>query len=143
MKHYEEGNRIPVRSQQVWNILAAQATLKPIREKYEADGGWSGWGKGLITYGDLAELMGMNRKAGFTLGKHVGIVAYYCKENGLPPLNSIVVNDQSGEPGHAVVETDGFQIDQIKVLDGMNWFSIRPPSIRALREVYEKYILNK
>ena len=138
MKTYEKGDRIPVRAQQIWLILAAHAVLKPNGD-YKKNAGWSGKGKGLITYGDLAEQMGMDRKAAVSLGKHLGVIGYYCKQEGLPPLNAIAVNETTGEPGYGVVETEGFENDQKKVWK-TNWFSYRPPSVRALRAVYDDHI---
>ncbi|NOD84026.1 hypothetical protein [Ruegeria sp. HKCCD6119] len=137
MKFYKKGDRIPARAQQIWLILTAHAVLKP-DGIYEEDSGWSGWGKGLISYGDLAVLMGMDKRAAVTLSKHLGVIGYYCKQEGLPPLNVIAVNDETGEPGFGVVETSGFEKDQMSVWDA-RWFSYRPPTIRALRAVYDEH----
>jgi len=137
MKTYKRGDRIPVRAQQIWLILTAHAVLKPNRD-YEEGGGWSGWGLGLITYGDLAEQMGMDRQAANTLSKHLGVVGLFCQQESLPPLNVIVVNGDSGQPGFGVVETKGFEKDQERVWS-TDWFSFRPPTIRALRAVYDEH----
>lgn len=138
MKAYVKGDRIPVRAQQIWLILAAHAVLKP-DGKHEAGAGWSGWGSGKITYGDLAKEMGMSPKAGVTLAKHLGVLGHYCQEQGLPPINAIAVSDSTGDPGYGVVETEGFVEDQRKVWE-TDWFSYRPPSVKALRDVYDRYI---
>ncbi len=137
MKIYQKGDRIPVRAQQMWLILTAHAVLKPDGE-YEAGQGWSGWGPGIITYGGLAIQMGMDPKAGFTFGRHLGVLGFYCQEEGLPPLNAIAVNDTTGVPGYGVVETKGFNKDQKNVLKEP-WFSYRPPSIKALRDIYDEH----
>lgn len=141
MKTYQRGDRIPERAQQIWLILTAHAVLKPQRPN-EPGVSWSGKGKGLITYGDLAEAMGMSVKAAVTLGKHLGVIGHYCQQEGLPPLNAIAVNLTTGEPGYGVVETEGYKIDQKKVLK-FDWFSLRPPTIRALRAVYDEHIAQK
>jgi hypothetical protein len=139
VKRYAAGDRIPVRAQQIWLILTAHAVLKPERSA-EGNGGWSGVGRGLITYGDLAEQMGMSRKAAVTLSKHLGVLGFYCQEEGLPPINTIVVASNHGEPGFGVVETDGFVKDQKKVWK-TDWFSIRPPTIKKLRDIYEEHLV--
>jgi hypothetical protein len=140
MKEYKSGDRIPMRTQQAWLILSAHAVLKPVRD-YEDGAGWSGWEVGLITYGDLAEQMGMNRRAAVTLTKHLGVIGFFCQNEGLPPLNAIVVSGETGEPGHGVVETDGFTEDQKKV-HSVDWFRYRPPTIGELKEVYnEHYVI--
>lgn len=138
MKYYKKGDRIPVRAQQIWLILTAHAMLKPDGD-YKRDDGWSGWGSGKITYGNLAIQMGMDPKAGVTLSKHLAVIGYFCQEQGLPPLNAIAINDTSGQPGYGVVETDGFEEDQKKVW-ATDWFSIRPPSIKALRDIYDEHV---
>jgi hypothetical protein len=138
MKKYKKGDRIPVRAQQIWHILTSHAVLKPDGQ-YESDGGWSGWGKGLITYSDLAEQMGMSRNAGRTLSRHLGLIGFFCIENNLPPLNTIVINDDTGIPGKGVVEKKGFSKDQKNVLDHP-WFSYRPPTIGVLKNLYDEHI---
>ncbi len=136
MKLYEKGDRIPVRAQQAWNILVGHASFKPTGTH---DLGWSNVGVGLITYSDLAIQMGMDSKAGVTLGRHLGVIGYYCQEQGIPPLNAIVVNKTTEAPGHGVVETLGYRKDQKDVLS-FNWYMVRTPTTGALREIYDKYI---
>lgn len=141
MKTYKRGDRIPERAQQIWLILAAHAVLKPDRPNVTGRG-WSGKGKGLIAYGDLAEAMGMSAKAGLTLSRHLGLIGYFCQQEGLPPLNAIAVNVATGTPGSGVIETDGYRADQKNVLK-FDWFSLRPPTIRALRAVYDTHIAQR
>ena len=131
-KRYGKGDRIFVQAQQIWLILTSHSVFQPDTSE---------WGKGIITYSDLAELMGKSRQAARTLDRQLGTVGYYCLENGLPPLNAVVVNQETGMPGSYVVETKpgSWKRDQKKVLK-QDWFSVRPPSIRALRLVYEARI---
>lgn len=135
LKKYADGDRLYTQAQQIWLILSAHAAFKPDT---------SDWGEGYITYGDLAELMGKSRLAGRTLARQLGIVGYYCLEHGLPPLNAIVVNQDTGLPGADVVLSEGSTIkeDQEKVLT-FNWFGVRPPTISMLRDVYERCLLEK
>ena len=79
VKTYGRGDRVYVQAQQIWLILTARAMLcRPIgpspRDK-------------LLYYGELAETMGKDPKAGITLARQLGIVGVYCVEHGLPPLN--------------------------------------------------------
>jgi hypothetical protein len=83
--------------------------------------------------------MRLDPRAGFTFSRHLGLIGYYCQQEGLPPLNAIAVNDTSGEPGYGVIETEGFAEDQKKVWKEP-WFSYRRPSIKALRDVYDEHI---
>lgn len=84
----------------------------------------------------------MDRRAAVGLSKHLGVIGYFCQQEGLPPLNVIAVNSETGEPGYGVVETDGYENDQKRVW-ATDWFSFRPPTIRTLREVYEKHFAVK
>jgi hypothetical protein len=138
MRTFAKGDRIPLRVQQVWTILTAHAMLKPDGQN-EAGAGWSGWGPGIVTYGDLAKQMGYDPKAAVVLAKHLGVIGYYCQENDLPPLNSIAVNSETGVPGYGVVETEGFERDQ-KSVHKTDWFAIKTPSVKSFRDVYERHI---
>ena len=127
---YQTGDRVYVQAQRIWLILSSHAVLRrEIR--------CNGFRKGLVGYGDLAELMGKDRRAGITLTRQLGIVGHYCLEHELPPLNVIVVNQNTGEPGADVVLTPGNSIrqDQRKVLR-FPWFEMRPPSIKSLKDVF-------
>ena len=130
VRHYGRGDRLYVQAQQIWLILSAHAVLR-------GEESLNGLPQGLLSYGDLAELMGKDRRAGITLTRQLGIVGHYCLEHELPPLNVIVVNQNTGEPGADVVLTPGNSIrqDQRKVLR-FPWFEMRPPSIKSLKDVF-------
>ena len=123
LRTYGAGDRLHVQAQRIWLILTAWAHF---REK-------------TIEYGELAELMGKNPKAGVTLGRQLGIVGYYCLNNGLPPLNIIVVGQKTGAPGAEAVVTEGKTVrkDQ-KAVFKTDWFAIRSPSLKDLRETREE-----
>lgn len=130
VRSYGRGDRLYVQAQQIWLILSAHAVL---RRKEKLDG----LPKGLLSYGDLAELMGKDRRAGHTLGRQLGIVGYYCLSRKLPPLNVIVVTEREEKPGWRVVWTPGSSVkqDQRRVLRHP-WFELRPPTIKALKDIY-------
>ena len=130
VRNYGKGDRLYVQAQQIWLILSSHAVFRAKESR-------NGLPKGLLTYGDLAELMGKPRRAGYTLGRQLGIVGYYCLNCELPPLNVIVVNEKEEKPGWRVVWTPGSSVrkDQRKVLK-YSWFELRPPTIKALKDVY-------
>ena len=131
VRKYRIGDRVYVQAQRIWLILSAHAALR--RESR-----LPGFAReGLLGYGDLAELMGKDRRAGITLTRQLGIVGVYCVGHGLPPLNVIVVNQDTQEPGADVVLAPGSSVrkDQKRVLD-YDWFQLRPPSVKAFRDVY-------
>ncbi len=124
-----------VQAKRVWVILVAHVMMK------------SKWREGykkpcqqddipLINYGDLAKVMGMDPRAGVTLVDALGIVGQYCRLNGLPTLNSIVVNSVTGAPGDHVVVRAGktYQDEQFEVIKE-DWFLWRTPTTGALRKV--------
>ena len=124
-KSYVRGDRIYVRAQQIWMILSAHAEMKPGET---------------ITYGEVAERMGYDSRAGHTLGKHLGTIGHYCVENDLPLLNAIVVGKISGEPGDEVLLEEGKSVAKSqKAVHKFDWFSVRPPSTGKLRKVYETH----
>ena len=132
IRRYGEGDRLYVQAQQIWQILTAHAAFRG-KESL------NGLPRGLLTYGDLAELMGRNRGFRRFLGRQLGIVGNYCLHCKLPPLNVIVVNEEEQEPGLKVVWTPGSSVkkDQIKVLQyGCRWFELRPPTIKDLKDIY-------
>lgn len=62
-----------------------------------------------ISYSDLCAKAGvphLTRVAGNFLGE----IAEWCSANGLPPLNSLAVNGQTGQPGDGYDGAGGFKM---------------------------------
>ena len=90
-----------------------------------------------ITYGEVAERMGYDRRAGQTLARQLGIIGHYCLLNDLPALNAIVVNELSGEPGDDVVVTEGRSPkEERKAVTATDWLKYGVPTTGALRKVW-------
>ena len=129
-RRYQTGDRLYEQAQQIWLILGAHAVLRGEKKQ-------NGFRRCLLGYGDLAELMGKDRRAGITLTRQLGIVGHYCLEQGLPPLNAIVVNQDTGEPGADVVLTPGNSVKQDqRGVRKYPWFELRPPSVKSLKDIY-------
>jgi hypothetical protein len=93
---------------------------------------------GIITYGELAKLMGYSVQAGRTLDVALGTIARYCLANELPLLNVMVVNAETGEPGDEVILRKETSLEEEQNTVGeFGWFAYRPPSMKAFREAYE------
>lgn len=123
-KFYKRGDPLHVRAQQIWMILISHVESQKEYSKNPIT----------TTYGRLAEKMGMSSKAGVTLGRQLGLIAYFCIENNLPMLNSIVVNER-GTPGDECPEAPGgFRDEQKRVLD-YSWFEVRVPTTGTFRKV--------
>ena len=135
VKEFEIGDRRHVQAQRIWLILTAHvmAWQRPPTEPRRPHK----LSEKFITYGDLAERMKMNRKAGLNLGPPLGIVGEYCRLNGLPTLNSIVtLRSRPGEPGSRVLVRDGktYQEEQREVME-RDWFKYRVPTTGTFRKV--------
>jgi hypothetical protein len=50
----------------------------------------------IVTYGMMSQMTGMANEAAVALGP----IVYYCRENKLPLLNTLVVEKKTGEPGY-------------------------------------------
>jgi hypothetical protein len=126
-KRYAPGDRVYVRAQQVWLILVARVM--------STSGPWKGR---LLTYGDLAEAMGVDPRGAIGLGRELGIVGNYCIQNGLPALNCIVVGQDTGAPGPGVVtRANRNWRDDARDALNWNWFQYRVPTTGTFRQVWE------
>jgi hypothetical protein len=127
-KLFSKGDRVYVRAQQVWLALVMFVMSRDNSEK-------------TMTYGALAEKLGLDKRAAIGLGRELGILGYFCKLNDLPAINSIVVNHQTGLPGAGVVVRDGktFRQEQAETLK-FNWLQIRVPTTGTLRQIWDEYM---
>jgi hypothetical protein len=97
------------RALQAWQILISRASASSI-----------------ITYGDLANIMGTDAHHLDYILTHI---QYYCQQSGLPLLNSIVVNQETGLPGEGItVKPEQIPLLHMQVF-GHNWFDMVPPTI--------------
>ncbi len=129
IRRFMVGDRVYVRAQQAWLILVAHvmSTRKLRREER------------LLTYGELAERMGEDRRAGVGLGRELGIIGRYCIDNGLPALNCIVVNQATGTPGFNVLtrRNKSWQDEAWETLR-TDWFKFRVPTTGTFRQVWQE-----
>jgi hypothetical protein len=130
IRRYSPGDRLYVQAQRIWLILAAFV---------------SGMTRGVtdrqtLTYGELALRMGYeDARAGHVLGRQLGIVGNYCVMNGLPPLNVIVVDQETNQPGSGVVVRPGRTVRQEqRAVHQQDWFEVGVPSTGTLRKVWEQ-----
>lgn len=128
LRYFGEGDRVYVRAQQVWISLACIVMNSSVK------------GRGIkITYGDLAEAMDMDRKAGITLNRALGIVGNLCVLNDLPAINCIVVHAKTQEAGDHVVTRPGKStVEERRDTMRVNWHNIRVPTTGTLRKVWEQ-----
>jgi len=129
IKHYDRGDRLHVQAQRIWLILVA-FVMSPTRKPGDPK---------TITYGEVAELMRYpDRRAGHMLNRQLGIIGEYCRLNGLPALNSIVVNQTTGVPGDEVLLRDGRTVkEEQRAVMTEDWFALRIPTTGTLRKVWD------
>ena len=98
------------RALQAWQILISRASASSI-----------------ITHEELANVMGY--VDGHHLDYILSHIQYFCQQSGLPLLNSIVVDQETGLPGEGITEKP----EQIPLIHmqvfRQNWFDIVPPTI--------------
>lgn len=122
----QNGERQYARAQRIWQVLIGYVMFKQ---------DISGKGKGLITYADLAELLGYDRRAGVTLGGPLGYIHRFCEQNDLPHLNAIVVNQDSGIAGWDEMFPDRARhLLEQKLVKQFDWFTVRIPSAGTLKK---------
>jgi hypothetical protein len=110
MRYFNPHSAHSDRSVQAWQILVGKAMNRQT-----------------VTYQDLSKLM-FEKDAAGVLAKILGNIAFFCLDNGLPVLTTIVVNTTSGTPGDAI-PIDPATIDHARAeVYGRNWYDIYPPS---------------
>ena len=112
MRRFNENPNRESRAVQIWQILVSKATNRQT-----------------MTYGMLAEILGF-RGAG-TIGQFLDPVMIYCRQNGLPPLTVVVVNQDSGLPGAGLPGTD-LHVDRERTFN-YDWFGLVPPTPEEFR----------
>lgn len=99
-----------IRASQCWQILISKASASSV-----------------LTYQELAELMGIHRRS---LNRILGYIMFYCEQNLLPPLTSIVVRQDTGLPGEGFTAEQAASVPASHILVfRYDWFDIRPPTI--------------
>ena len=115
MKLFNPSSKHPDRAVQAWQILVGAAMRRQT-----------------LTYKGLAKAM-YQREAQGVLDKVLGHIAFYCIDNELPLLTTIVVGTGRGKPGHHIpidLETIDFEREKVYATD---WYNIYPPSAEELQ----------
>jgi len=122
MKRFNPTSIHPDRAVQAWQILVGRAMSRQT-----------------LTYLGLSRLMYQKNASG-VLDKILGHVAFYCIDNKLPALTSIVVGKGRGTPG-IDIPLDVSQIDaQREKVYEYDWFNVYPPSKDQLLASYEAHV---
>lgn len=84
MKTFNPTSKHPARAVHAWQILVGKAMDRKT-----------------ITYKELSELMYVKEAAG-VLDQILGHIAFYCQDEKIPPLTTIVVGKGPGKPGKGI-----------------------------------------
>jgi hypothetical protein len=126
LQTYSRPATIYEQAHQLWPILTSWVVLQCHGRMQRA---------GIITYGEAATYMGYPPNAGRTLGRPLGIISNFCSQNGIPRLNSIVVDFETGTPGDGIpVDFKGTFEDMQKEVFKYDWFGVIAPTRRSLRD---------
>jgi len=116
-RRFSQNPTRPDRAAQIWLILISAAHNRQI-----------------LTYGILADML--DYKGAGVLAATLGHIMFYCREEKLPPLTVLVVNQETGLPGEGLTETD-LNADREQVFD-FDWYDIVPPSAEQLAAAYAR-----
>ena len=121
MKTFNPTAKNPARAVQAWQILVSKAMNRQT-----------------ATYQSLSELM-YGKKAAGVLAKILGHIAFYCEDNNLPPLTTLVVGKWPGKPGDKI-PVDHARIDEERErVYRRDWYNIYPPSETELATAYQAH----
>ena len=67
------------------------------------------------------------------MAQFLGPVMYYCREQQLPPLTVLVVNQDTGLPGSGLTTLEDVNLDRERVF-AHDWFQVEPPETDDFRE---------
>lgn len=120
MKRFNPSSTHPLRALQAWQILCGAAMNRQT-----------------LTYLRLSELV-YGKPAQGVLDRVLGHVAYFCRDNDLPVLTCIVVNQNTGLPGQDIpMSLEELNAERERVY-AEDWYDIQPPSASELLASFER-----
>ncbi len=119
MKTFNPTAERSARAVQAWQILVGKAMNRQT-----------------LTYVGLSKLMYGKEAAGVLAGI-LGHIAFYCEDNDIPPLTTLVVEKGPGKPGYGI-PVDPTRIDEEREnVYQHDWYNIYPPSEADLAAAYK------
>jgi len=121
MRNFNPSSKHPERAVQAWQILVS-----------------AGMNRQTFTYEGLSHLMYGKNAAG-VISQILGHIAFYCLDNGLPALTSIVVGKDKGVPGDEIpLEPEDTDAEREHVYQ-LNWYDVYPPSSGELSSSFKNH----
>lgn len=119
MNGFNPSSKHPDRAVQAWQILIS-----------------GGMNRQTFTYKSLSLLMYRKNAAG-VLDKILGHIAFYCIDNGFPPLTSIVVGKGRGTPGKDIPINHNRMDEERENVYEFDWYNVYPPTSEELHKAFE------
>ncbi len=101
------------RALQIWQVLISAAHNRQV-----------------LTYGLVADLIGMGKEGAISIKLYLAILMRYCKHAHLPPITALVVQKGVGLPGSGLPSKDPDR-DREKVF-AQSWFQLTPLTMADL-----------
>ena len=112
----------PARAVQAWQILVSAAMHRQT-----------------LTHKGMSRLM-YGRDAAGVLDKILGHIAFYCIDNHLPPLTSIVVGKGRGTPGRDIpIDRTKTDAERERVYS-TDWYDIYPPTADEFAAAFTRHM---
>ncbi|MBJ6981955.1 hypothetical protein [Luteimonas sp. MC1572] len=118
MKKFNPSSNHPDRALQAWQILVAAAMNRQT-----------------FTYKGLSQLMYQKDAAG-VLDKILGHIAFFCSDNKLPALTSIVVGKARGTPGADIPVAPKVMDREREKVYNYDWYNVYPPLPKQLADSF-------
>ena len=119
----QEGQRAAIKALQTWLILISKAVNRQT-----------------IRYNELARKLGYENPL-FPLNQILGHIMFFCRQNNIPPLTIIVVN-QDGIPGEGLITVELNNINEFlrtqENVFNFEWFNYLPPTTDELHSAWEE-----
>ena len=118
MKKFNPSSNHPDRALQAWQILISAAMNRQT-----------------LTYKGLSQMMYRKDAAG-VLDKILGHIAFFCSDNKLPALTSIVVGKGRGTPGADIPVKPKVMDREREKVYSYDWYNVYPPSPKQLADSF-------
>jgi hypothetical protein len=121
MKKFNPTAEHPARAVQAWQILVGKAINRQT-----------------VTYEGLSKLM-YGKEAAGVLAAILGHIAFYCQDNDVPALTTLVLEKGTGKPSDGIpLEPTRIDEEREKVYQ-YDWYDVYPPSEIDLAAAYRRH----
>jgi hypothetical protein len=120
METFNPHSQNPARAKQMWQILVGKAMNRQT-----------------VTYPQLSVLM-YGKEMPSIMASILGHIYCCCKEEGLPPLTTIVVSEITGQPQWVSHDAETLCRQQTDVFS-YDWYDVVPPEELDFAEAYAKH----